>query len=68
MCLNCTTEVLDCRHTGNDDRDGKCSAVVECANDKDCVGSVCYCGSFYDPNNALLCAVGQDGPCKERRG
>lgn len=64
LCLNCTKQVLDCRSSGSASRDTQCSNVIECASDKNCAGSVCLCGSYYDPNNALACLAGQDGPCK----
>jgi hypothetical protein len=65
MCLNCTQTVLDCRDSGTAARDMSCSTIIECANKNTCVGSTCYCGAGYDPNNPLTCAF-PAGPCVDQ--
>jgi hypothetical protein len=64
MCLNCTSKVHDCRGSGNSTRDAACTKIVQCANEKNCVGGACYCGSTYDPNDPYACWLAQDGACK----
>lgn len=56
-CLQCTKQQSDCRASGDASHDMHCGAVVQCANEQDCVRDSCYC---VDP----LCLVPVPGPCR----
>jgi hypothetical protein len=54
-CVQCAQLRLDCIDSGDAARDRHCAAIIQCANDNDCIGSACYCGDAY-------CRV--PGPCR----
>jgi hypothetical protein len=57
-CLQCSKQQAECRASGNASRDMHCDAVVQCANDQDCVRDSCYC---LDP---LCISIIVPGPCR----
>ena len=64
MCLNCTTQVLDCRDSGMTMRDGKCSTLVECANEQELRGQRLLLRLVYDPNNPLFARLDRTAPAR----
>jgi hypothetical protein len=56
-CMQCAPQQLACRQSGDALRDMHCTAIIECANDNDCVGTWCYC----DPLDFLCNDL--PGPC-----
>ena len=57
-CEQCGAAVSACVASGVAQRDKSCLAVEQCATQKDCAGTGCYCG-----NALLLCAVAPLGDC-----
>jgi hypothetical protein len=59
-CMQCTDAMLACRASGIEARDASCAAVENCAIEKMCSSSPCYCGDvpFYQ------CGLASNGPCK----
>jgi hypothetical protein len=55
-CTQCAPARLACVDSGEVARDMHCAAIIQCANDNDCVGSACYCTGPY-------CQI--DGPCED---
>jgi len=58
-CLNCTTQSLNCRDSGDSALDAACESIVACARAADCVGPVCYCGTA----DVFTCITAPNGPC-----
>lgn len=54
-CIQCAEQRLDCVASGNAERDMHCAAIIQCANDNDCIGSACYCADRY---------CREAGPCR----
>jgi hypothetical protein len=52
-CIQCPTEVLDCRADSNATRAMKCNTLINCALNNDCTGISCFCGTdalCFTPN------------------
>src|SRR5213076_849698 len=47
-CVNCTTQYLACRDSGDATADSQCNAVLTCTRQNNCTGTPCYC---TDPNS-----------------
>ena len=60
-CLQCTTEQLACRASGDATRDKDCTTVLQCSNDHDCVKDRCYCS---EADTLCVNFVLDPGPCK----
>jgi hypothetical protein len=67
-CSRCAAQMLDCYRDGNDQRDQRCPAVVECGLDENCVGDCdsdfrCYGEFCWWGGNYPYYA---DGECKNQ--
>jgi hypothetical protein len=60
-CLQCATEQVACRASGDAVRDQHCTEVLQCSNDHDCVKDRCYCS---EADTLCVNFVLDPGPCK----
>jgi hypothetical protein len=60
-CTQCTQAAAACRDSDDGNRNRLCGAVAACANEKNCAGDVCYCGTT---SPTFDCAWAPNGPCR----
>jgi hypothetical protein len=58
-CMNCAATELACRLSADAAANTKCTAVITCARQNNCVGVPCYCGS-----DVLCPGLAGWGPCR----
>jgi hypothetical protein len=60
ICQKCATQVAACFKSSDATKNDQCKAIQDCAEEKHCASSPCYCNQATNP----FCAP-PDGPCAD---